>query len=310
MLGLSFKWCLPKSRNSTPHYDFDQDIDLHQVTYTYSPRTPFEFKALHRSTTIFPKGQVTGIIGATGSGKSTLIQLINGLLIPSSGEVRIGNYHLSAKTKRVPAVKQLRKEINLVFQFPEYQLFNETVEKDIAFGPIHLGEPKLKVLRAVPKYMEMVGLAKNLRDRSPFELSGGQKRRVAIAGILAMEGNTLVLDEPTGGLDPQGESEFLKLFSRLNRENDKRIIMISHNMDHILEIADKVVVMDQGKIIKEGTPFEIFGNESLLKKLEIEPPKIYQLLYEMRKQGLDYTKTPVRNIKDFAKFYAQHHKED
>lgn len=305
MLGLNLKWCRPTSKKRAQSYDFSQDIQLHEVTYTYSPRTPFEFKALHRSSTIFPKGQVTGIIGATGSGKSTLIQLINGLLIPSSGRVQIGDYRLSSATKRVPAVKQLRKEINLVFQFPEYQLFNETVEKDIGFGPIHLGESKLKVLKAVPKYMAMVGLPKSLRDRSPFELSGGQKRRVAIAGILAMEGNTLVLDEPTGGLDPQGEAEFLKLFARLNQEEDKRIIMISHNMDHILEIADKVVVMDRGKIVKEGTPFEIFGNESLLKRLDIEPPKIYQLLYEMRKRGLDLTKAPIRGVKDFAKIYAQ-----
>lgn len=309
MLRLSWDWCRPKARKTVAS-DFSQDIELHQVTYTYSPRTPFEFKALHRSSTVFPRGKVTGIIGATGSGKSTLIQLINGLLIPASGHVQIDNYRLSAGMKRVPAVKQLRKEINLVFQFPEYQLFNETVEKDIAFGPIHLGEPKLKVLRAVPKYMEMVGLPQSLRDRSPFELSGGQKRRVAIAGILAMEGNTLVLDEPTGGLDPQGEAEFLKLFARLNHEHDKRIIMISHNMDHILEIADKVVVMDKGKIVKEGTPFEIFGNESLLKKLDIEPPKIYQLLYEMRKQGLDLTRAPIRSVKDFAKLYAQSQKED
>lgn len=292
-----------KAKRTHRKFDFTGNIKLENVSYTYSPKTPFEFHALNKANLEFTKGKITCVIGTTGSGKSTLIQLTNGLLITETGKTVIGDYQIPAGIKKIYDVKQLRKEIGLVFQFPEYQLFQETVEKDIAFGPIHLGENKTKVLKQVPELLKLVDLPQELLTRSPFELSGGQKRRVAIAGILAMNGNTLVLDEPTGGLDPEGEIEFMNLFLRLNREQGKRIIMVTHNMDQVLHLADEVVVMNQGKVIDKGTPFEIFSNDKLLKKIEIEPPKIYQLLYKLRDHGLDLTHHQIRTIEDFVKIY-------
>ncbi|ATZ16588.1 energy-coupling factor transport system ATP-binding protein [Entomoplasma freundtii] len=290
-------------------YDFTGNIVLENVSYTYSPKTPFEFHALDEATLEFLKGKITCVIGTTGSGKSTLIQLTNGLLITETGRTVIGDYQIPAGIKKIYDVKQLRKEIGLVFQFPEYQLFQETVEKDIAFGPIHLGENKTEVLKQVPELLKVVDLPANLLTRSPFELSGGQKRRVAIAGILAMNGNTLVLDEPTGGLDPEGEAEFMQLFLRLNRNQGKRIIMVTHNMDQVLHLADEVVVMNKGKVISKGTPFEIFSDNKLLEKIEIEPPKIYQLLYKLRDQGLDLTNHQIRTIDDFVEAYQSETKD-
>lgn len=296
---------LKTARKNHHQFDFSGDIVLEGVSYTYAKKSPFEFKALNKADLTIEKDQVTAIIGTTGSGKSTIVQLMNGLLITETGRSVIGDYPIPAAVKKIPEVKALRKEIGLVFQFPEYQLFQDTVEKDIAFGPIHLGANKLETIKQVPELLKLVDLPVEFLTRSPFELSGGQKRRVAIAGIIAMNGKTLILDEPTGGLDPQGEEDFMNLFARLNQKQNKRIIMITHNMDQVLRIADQVVVMHKGRIIAKGSPFAVFSDAELLKTIEIEPPKIYQLLYKLKAQGLDLTKKEIRSIPDFVKAYQE-----
>ena len=245
---------LKQAKKTHQKFNYQGDILLKDVSYVYSKNTPFEFKALNKATISLAKNKIICIIGTTGSGKSTLIQLTNGLLISETGVSMIGDYPIPAGIKKIANVKELRKEIGLVFQFPEYQLFQDTVDKDIAFGPIHLGGNKAKALKAVPGLLTLVGIPTTYAERSPFELSGGQKRRVAIAGILALDGNTLVLDEPTGGLDPQGEDDFMNLFLNLNQQYQKRIIMVTHNMDQVLRIADEVIVMHDGQLYQKDTP--------------------------------------------------------
>ncbi len=282
------------------------DITFTDVSYVYAHKTPYEYTSLQDINVVIKPGKITAIIGSTGSGKSTLIQHINGLLIPTTGVVDANGFIIKAKQKRIKNIKQLRKSIGLVFQFPEYQLFEETIEKDIMFGPVHLGESKEVARENTKKYLEMVGLPLNYLERSPFDLSGGQKRRVAIAGILAMEGNTLILDEPTAGLDPEGEEDFIKLFQRINKEQNKRIILVTHNMDHVLEIADEVIALKEGWILKVGTPFEIFKDKNLLQKLLIKPPKIYHLIYQLQEKGFDLTNINIRNIDQLAKEIIKH----
>ncbi|WP_075058846.1 energy-coupling factor transporter ATPase [Spiroplasma litorale] len=282
-------------------YDFSGPISFENVSYTYGWGTPFEFKALDSADLVIKKGKITAVIGMTGSGKSTLIQLTNGLIISETGRTLVGNFPIIAKTKKIKFVKELRREIGLVFQFPEYQLFQNTIESDIAFGPINLGADKETSIKKVPELLRLVDLPEDYAKRSPFDLSGGQKRRVAIAGIIAMDGNTLVLDEPTGGLDPHGEEDFMKLFYDLNKKQNKRIIIVTHNMDHVLQIADEVIVMHKGKVISIGTPFEIFSNNELLKKIEIEPPKLYKLAHKLKDKGLDVTDKNFRTIEELAK---------
>ncbi|WP_342665912.1 energy-coupling factor transporter ATPase [Mesoplasma photuris] len=273
---------------------------MENVSYTYSKNSPFEFRALDNADLVLEKGKITCVIGTTGSGKSTMIQLTNGLLISETGRTKIGDYQIPAGIKKIPNVKKLRKEIGLVFQFPEYQLFRDTVEKDISFGPINMGGNKENAIKSVPELLKLVELPADYLTRSPFELSGGQKRRVAIAGIIAMDGNTLVLDEPTGGLDPKGEEDFMRLFKKLNKEKNKRIIMVTHNMDQVLKIADQVVVMHEGKLIDKGTPFEIFSNRQLLEKIEIEPPKLFRLMYLLKDKGIDLLGQEIRTVEEFA----------
>ncbi len=286
---------------SQPKWDFNGEIKFDSVSYTYSKNSPFEFRALNGTDLTIQEGKITAVIGMTGSGKSTLIQLTNGLLTTETGRTIIGNYQIPASTKKIRQVKELRREVGLVFQFPEYQLFQDTIEKDISFGPINLGANKQESFDKVPELLRMVDLPEDYAKRSPFDLSGGQKRRVAIAGIVAMDGNTLVLDEPTGGLDPQGEEDFMNLFYKLNKEKGKRIIIVTHNMDHVLQIADEVIVMHKGKVISKGSPFEIFSNNDLLQKIEIEPPKLYKLAHKLKDAGLDITGVEFRTVEELAK---------
>ncbi|EOA07145.1 Cobalt ABC transporter, ATP-binding protein [Mycoplasma yeatsii 13926] len=293
-------WSLKKKKVDEQNFDFSKDIVLENVSYTYAKGTPFEHKALENTNLTFKKNKITCVIGTTGSGKSTMIQLTNGLIVTETGQTLVGDYPIPAKIKKIKEVKKLRKEIGLVFQFPEYQLFQETVKKDIAFGPVHLGENKEEVYKRIPDLLKLVELPTEYAERSPFELSGGQKRRVAVAGIVAMDGSTLVLDEPTGGLDPKGEEDFMNLFERLNKEFNKRIIMVTHNMDHVLRIADEVIVMHNGKVIDIGTPFEIFSNIELLRKIEIDPPKLYQLMYKLKDKKINLLNKEIRTIEDFA----------
>nr|WP_245594777.1 energy-coupling factor transporter ATPase [Mesoplasma photuris] len=291
---------LKKDLKAKKEFDFTGDIVMENVSYTYSKNSPFEFRALDNADLVLEKGKITCVIGTTGSGKSTMIQLTNGLLISETGRTKIGDYQIPAGIKKIPNVKKLRKEIGLVFQFPEYQLFRDTVEKDISFGPINMGGNKENAIKSVPELLKLVELPADYLTRSPFELSGGQKRRVAIAGIIAMDGNTLVLDEPTGGLDPKGEEDFMRLFKKLNKEKNKRIIMVTHNMDQVLKIADQVVVMHEGKLIDKGTPFEIFSNRQLLEKIEIEPPKLFRLMYLLKDKGIDLLGQEIRTVEEFA----------
>ncbi|WP_041618997.1 energy-coupling factor transporter ATPase [Spiroplasma taiwanense] len=284
----------------SPNFNFDGEIKFENVSYTYGINTPFEFSALNGTNLVIKEGNITAVIGMTGSGKSTLIQLTNGLIISETGRTIIGEYQIPASTKKIKEVKDLRREVGLVFQFPEYQLFQDTIEKDIAFGPINLGANKEQSLAKVRDLLKTVDLPEDYAKRSPFDLSGGQKRRVAIAGIIAMDGNTLVLDEPTGGLDPQGEEDFMNLFYKLNKEKGKRIIIVTHNMDHVLQIADEVIVMHKGKVISVGTPFEIFSNKELLEKIEIEPPKLYKLAHKLKEKDLDITKIEFRTVEELA----------
>ncbi|WP_381415473.1 energy-coupling factor transporter ATPase [Spiroplasma endosymbiont of Anurida maritima] len=291
---------IKKNKNSFDYKNIQTPIKLTNIHYTYSPKTPYEFKAIDDITLEIKPNIITAVIGSTGSGKSTLVQHINGLIIPSKGTVEVNGFEIKGKQKRIKNIKQLRKSVGLVFQFPEYQLFEETVEKDIIFGPVHLGENKEEAKINAKKYISLVGLGEEYLNRSPFNLSGGQKRRVAVAGILAMEGNTLILDEPTAGLDPEGEVDFIHLFNKINKEEKRRIVLVTHNMDHVLEIADEVIALKKGKLIKQGTPSEIFSDKSLLEELEIEPPKIYKVVYQLQEKGLNLQTDKIRTIKDLA----------
>ncbi|MDQ7983309.1 MAG: energy-coupling factor transporter ATPase [Spiroplasma sp.] len=270
-------------------------IKFKEVSYIYSPKTPYQYQALTNITVEIPDNKVVAIIGETGSGKSTLIQHINGLLIPSSGEVFVNDFLIKARKKKIKNIKEIRKQIGLVFQFPEYQLFEETVEKDVMFGPVNFGTKKDQARALARKYVKMVGLDEDYLTRSPFDLSGGQKRRVAIAGILALQGNTLILDEPTAGLDPDGEKELLKLFVNLNKAEKKSIVLVTHNMNHVLEVADEVIVLHNTKILTQGDPITIFKNQGLIARTGIEPPKIYDFIYHLQAEGFDTSKITARS---------------
>lgn len=258
-------------------------IEFRQVEYTYSPNTPFSFHALKGVDLIIPKGSFTALIGHTGSGKSTLLQHINALLIPSKGEVQIDDFLITA-TQKSKGVKSLRKKCGLVFQFPEYQLFEETVEQEIIFGPMNFGVSKEEALQKAREALHLVGLNDEYLTRSPFEMSGGQKRRVAIAGILAMEPDILILDEPTAGLDPQGAKDMLKLFKKLQSQG-KTIIMVSHDMNHVLSCCDHAVVMNHGKVEKHCKVEELFEESTYLKSLSIDLPIITQLIEQLNELG-------------------------
>jgi len=273
-------------------------IKFKEVSYIYSPKTPYQYQALTDITLTLPDQKIIAIIGETGSGKSTLVQHINGLLIPTKGEVLIDDFLIKAKKKKIKNIKGIRKQVGLVFQFPEYQLFEETIEKDIMFGPVNFGEKKAKAKEIAKKYLKMVGLDESYLNRSPFDLSGGQKRRVAIAGILALEGKTLILDEPTAGLDPDGEKELLKLFASLNLNENKTIILVTHNMNHVLEIADEVVVLHETKILTQGDPVSIFKNQGLIARTGIEPPKIYDFIYHLTAAGFDTSEINARSTEE------------
>ncbi len=280
--------------------DSNEKIIFNNVSYIYNKKTNYEYKALKNINLKIKPGIITAIIGSTGSGKSTLIQQINGLLIPETGSINIGEFEINSKMKKIKNVKTLRKSIGLVFQFPEYQLFEDTVEKDVMFGALNMGWNKEEASSIAKKCIKLVELDDSLLSRPPFNLSGGQKRRVAIAGILALDGNTLIFDEPTAGLDPQGEISFLKLFKKLNKEKNKRIIIISHDMDNILALADEIIVMDKSQIKFQGTPFEIFQNHSLISSLNIKIPKIYKLINKLNEKGFNFSASKIRTIKDFV----------
>ncbi len=259
-------------------------IKTNELTHIYNPGTPFEKLALNGITLNIPKGKVTAIIGQTGSGKSTFVQHLNALLVPTSGSVDIENYHIQPGTK-IKDIKELRKKVGLVFQFPEYQLFEETIEKDIAFGPKNFGTSEEEAIALAKKVLPIVGLDDRYLQRSPFDLSGGQKRRVAIAGILVLEPNILVLDEPTAGLDPQGAQEMMTLFMDLNKKQGKTVLLVSHDMEHVKDYCDHVIVFDQGKVKIESSVKEFFQHPEWMENIGINPPAIIRLKKMLNEKG-------------------------
>lgn len=306
---MNIKKTLLKNKQQTPSPSLINEITFTDVDFVYNRKSPYEFQALKNINFQAHGHKVIGVIGSTGSGKSTLIQHINGLIVPTKGQVVTHGYRIKARTRRIRKVKGLRSKVGLVFQFPEYQLFQETIRKDIMFGPLQIGATKREAAIAADKYLQTVGLPLTYMERSPFNLSGGQKRRVAVAGILAMGGATLVLDEPTAGLDPAGVRDFVNLFLQLNRDDNKQIILVTHNMDQVLEMCDETIVMKKGEIIERGTAAEIFSNEALIADLRIEPPKIYKLLFALKKEGIDLTGYNIKSIPDFAKVLKQYLQE-
>lgn len=248
------------------------DITLQQVGYLYGKDSPFEKRALHEVDATIHSGSYTAIIGHTGSGKSTLLMHLNGLLKPSEGIVKIGDATITAGTK-AKGLKEVRRHVGIVFQFPEHQLFEETVEKDIMFGPMNFGVDKEEARRRAHELIEQLGLPKEIAEQSPFELSGGQMRRVAIAGVLAFKPSVLVLDEPTAGLDPKGRKEIMDLFRVLHEREGLTTILVTHSMEDAARYADNIIVMHGGTSVMSGTPEEIFGDEEKLATYRLGLPR-------------------------------------
>ena len=258
-------------------------IQVNNLTHIYSEGLPQEARALDGVTFTAEDGQFIGIIGHTGSGKSTLVQHLNGLLKPSSGSIIVGDTDITA-----PGVvmNDIRKKIGLVFQYPEYQLFEETVEKDVAFGPRNLGLDEDEITERVRESLELVGLDyEKFRERSPFDLSGGQKRRVAIAGVIAMKPEVLILDEPTAGLDPKAHQDVLDMVVKIHEHENNIIILVSHNMNDIAKLADKVLVMDGGKLAMQGTPEEVFAQHERLTEIGLALPHSAELMKRVAEKG-------------------------
>ena len=260
-------------------------ITFKEVEHIYSENTPFSYHALKGVNLDIKQGSMTALIGHTGSGKSTLIQHINALLLPTAGEIHIDDFLISV-TDKPETLKPLRKKAGLVFQFPEYQLFEETIQKDIIFGPKNFGATEEEALAVAKKVLKLVGLDESYLERSPFDLSGGQKRRIAIAGILAMDPDILILDEPTAGLDPQGAKEMLNLFKKIN-EKGKTVILVSHDMNQVLEYCDDVVVMNKGRVERHVSVDELFRETEYLTSLSIDLPIITSFILELNKNGFD-----------------------
>lgn len=261
-------------------------IKINNVSYTYNVNSPFEYKALKNINLEILDNKFIAIVGATGSGKTTLVQHFNALLLPTYGSLSINDKVIEADVKP-EGLKALRKNVGLVFQFPEYQLFEETVLKDVAFGPINFGASEEEAIEIASKYLKLVNIDEELFERSPLDLSGGQKRRVAIAGILALQSNILVLDEPTAGLDPQGAKEMMELFRRLHEEENKTIVIVTHDMVQVLEYSEEVVVLDHGELRGHYSITEFFNEHEMLADLEIEMPPLITLRSRLIEAGYE-----------------------
>ena len=260
-------------------------IVIEHLNYVYMQGGPYETKALDDVSLTIHDGEFVGLIGHTGSGKSTLVQHLNGLILPTSGQITVDGMDLADKNTDKRAI---RRRVGLVFQYPENQLFEETVAKDIAFGPKNLGLEEAEIDRRVRTAMRRVALDYDkLAQRSVFELSGGQMRRVAIAGVLAMEPQTLVLDEPCAGLDPKGREEILGLISDLHRESGATIVMVSHSMDDVAALAERVIVMNHGKVAMDGAPREVFSRGEELRAIGLDVPQAVELAQKLREKGFD-----------------------
>ena len=274
-------------------------IILDNVSYTYQEGTPFASAALSDVSLSIEDGSYTAIIGHTGSGKSTILQLLNGLLVPTKGSVRVFDT-LITSTSVNKQIRQIRKQVGLVFQFAENQIFEETVLKDVAFGPQNFGVSVEDAEAIAREKLALVGIDKSLFERSPFELSGGQMRRVAIAGILAMEPSILVLDEPTAGLDPIGRKELMTLFKKLHQDGIT-IVLVTHLMDDVAEFADQVYVMDKGKLVKSGKTSLVFQIVEFMEKIQLGVPKITRFAQRLADRGLSFKQLPI-TIEEFKEF--------
>ncbi|MBF2553569.1 energy-coupling factor ABC transporter ATP-binding protein [Listeria seeligeri] len=267
------------------------EIKLEQLGYCYQKNSPFEKRALLDVNVSFDSGSYSAIIGHTGSGKSTLLQHLNALLMPTEGKITVGDREIVAGVKQ-KKLRDLRKKVGIVFQFPEAQLFEETVEKDICFGPMNFGVSEEDAKTRAKKVIYEVGLTEEILSRSPFELSGGQTRRVAIAGVLAMDPEVLVLDEPTAGLDPHGREEIMEMFYNLHKEKGLTTVLVTHSMEDAARYAEKIVLMKAGTVLQIGAPREIFANPEDLIDLGLSVPDVvrFQGLFE-RKFNVKLTKT-------------------
>ena len=261
-------------------------IKVRNLTYIYDEGMPFENRAIDDISFDIEENDFVGLIGHTGSGKSTLIQHLNGLLKPSSGSIYINDFEITQKDINLT---EIRKRVGVVFQYPEYQLFEETIEKDIASGPGNMGLDEDEIKKRVKASMEAVGLNyEEYREKSPFELSGGQKRRVAIAGVIAMDPEVLILDEPTAGLDPGGREEIFELIKKLHRERNITVILSSHSMDDMAKLVKTLIVMNKGKIEFMGNPREVFNNNAhRLKEIGLDIPQVLELAIKLREKGFD-----------------------
>lgn len=258
-------------------------ISVKNLTHTYNEGLPYSHTALDDMSFEIESGEFIGIIGHTGSGKSTLLQHLNGLLKPSSGQIIIGGCDITAQGT---VMKEIRRKVGLVFQYPEYQLFEETVKKDVAYGPLKLGMNEEEAEVSVREAIALVGLDYDeIASRSPFELSGGQKRRIAIAGVIAMEPEVLILDEPTAGLDPKSHNDILDIISTLHESKDNITILVSHNMQDIADYCDKVLVMQKGKIAMYGTPKEVFSKREELEGMGLALPPVNELMRKLYDGG-------------------------
>ena len=277
-------------------------IKINNVFYTYSPKSPNKTLALNNVSLTIKEHSFVAFVGETGSGKSTLMQNLNALLVPSSGQIEVDEFVITPNAKKNKNVKGLRKHLGLVFQFPEYQLFEESVEKDVAFGVKNFGADNDTALKKAHEAILSVGLDESYFERSPFDLSGGEKRRVAIAGILAIEPDILVLDEPTAGLDPKGVKDIMSLVCKMH-ETGKTIILVTHDMDVVMKYCEKVFVLKKGQLVFEGNPYQLFALDN--EDLSIEVPALYELARKLKQKGLQLDIENIHNIDDFIKQYME-----
>jgi len=278
-------------------------IEIEDLEYIYNPNTPFEKKALDNINLEIEEGEFIGLIGHTGSGKSTLVQHLNSLMKSTSGNIIIDGTNINDENTNL---KEIRQKVGLVFQYPEYQLFEENIYKDIAFGPKNLGLSEEEVYNRVKESMEIVKLDyETLKDRSPFELSGGQKRKVAIAGVIAMKPKVLILDEPTAGLDPKGRDEILNEIHQMFLSQGITIILVSHNMEDIARLVDRILVMDQGKIAMDGTAEEVFKQSDRLESIGLGVPQITRFMKVYKAKGHDINED-IFTVEDAKKEILQY----
>ncbi len=274
------------------------DITFKDVNYIYQPNSPFAHQAIENLSFHIPSGSFVAIIGHTGSGKSTLIQHLNGLVLPTEGEVSIGDFHLT-KDKKPKNMKELRSRVGVVFQYPEHQLFEETVEKDIAFGPDNFGVPAEEIEKRIQEIVPEVGLSADFLKRSPFDLSGGQMRRVAIAGVLAIKPEVLVLDEPTAGLDPRGQKEMMDMFYNMHKQQNLTTILVTHSMEDAVQYADHVMILNKGTKYMEGTPEEVFTQKEALNKVQLDVPEVIHFLDQFENKfnkSIPFTRQSITEI--------------